>query len=263
VDEIGITLSAKRLTTGYLCAPGRALAADRLTITDKMIEGMAEPQNRQLAPVYPVIFIDAIHIKIRDGQVANRQIYVALAVTCEGLCDILGLWAGDVGEGAKYWLHVLTELKNRGVADVLIVVCDGLTGLPDAITTVGPQTIRQTYVTHLLRNRFRARPSALDAIAKALMPVYTAPTEAAARASGSLELTEAWSARYPAVVRLLGQRLGRIRAVARLRLGDPPGDLLDQRHRRRQRPHPPHREAPRALPRSRLHSSASTWPSWA
>jgi hypothetical protein len=130
--------------------------------------------------VYPVIFIDAIHVKIRDGQVANRPIYVALAVTCEGRRDILGLWAGDGGEDAKYWLHVLTELKNRGVADVLMVVCDGLTGLPDAITTVWPQTITQTCVVHLLRNSFRyAGRQHWDAIAKALKPVYTAPTEAA------------------------------------------------------------------------------------
>jgi hypothetical protein len=102
--------------------------------------------------VYPVIFIDAIHVKIRDGQVANRPIYVALAVTYEGGRDILGLWAG---EGAKYWLHVLTELKNRSVADVLMVVCDGLTGLPDAITAVWSQTITQTCIVHLLRNSFR------------------------------------------------------------------------------------------------------------
>ena len=87
---------------------------------------MAEPA---LDPVYPVVFIDAVNVKIRDGQVANRPIYVALAVTCDGQRDILGLWAGDGGEGAKHWLHVLTELKNRGVNDVLMVVCDGLTGL--------------------------------------------------------------------------------------------------------------------------------------
>jgi transposase-like protein len=102
---------------------------------------VAEPA---LDPVYPMIFIDAIHVRIRDGQVANRPIYVALAVTCEGRRDILGLWTGDGGEGAKYWLHVSTELKSRGVADVLKSVCDGQIGLPDAITTVWPATIRST-----------------------------------------------------------------------------------------------------------------------
>ncbi|QHE74081.1 Mobile element protein (plasmid) [Rhodococcus sp. WAY2] len=100
--------------------------------------------------MYPVIFIDAIHVKVRDGQVTNRPIYVAIGVTVNGERDILGLWAGDGGEGAKFWLAVLTELKHRGVADVCIVVCDGLKGLPDAITAVWDRTIVQTCVIHLL-----------------------------------------------------------------------------------------------------------------
>ena len=208
VDEMVISLAAKGLTTGEISAHlaevyGAEVSRQTIsTITDKVVEGMVEWQNRPLDPVYPVIFIDAIHVKIRDGQVANRPIYVALAVTCEGRRDILGLWAGDGGEGAKYWLHVLTELKNRGVADVLMVVCDGLTGLPDAITTVWPQTITQTCVVHLLRNSFRyAGRQHWDAIAKALKPVYTAPTEAAARERFA-EFTEVWGGRYPAIVRL-------------------------------------------------------------
>ena len=208
VDEMVISLAAKGLTTGEIAAHlaevyGAEVSRQTIsTITDKVIEGMVEWQNRPLDPVYPVIFIDAIHVKIRDGQVANRPIYVALAVTCEGRRDILGLWAGDGGEGAKYWLHVLTELKNRGVADVLMVVCDGLTGLPDAITTVWPATITQTCVVHLLRNSFRyAGRQHWDAIAKALKPVYTAPTEAAARERFT-EFAEAWGTRYPAIVRL-------------------------------------------------------------
>jgi transposase-like protein len=208
VDEMVISLAAKGLTTGEISAHlaevyGAEVSRQTIsTITDKVIEGMVEWQNRPLDAVYPVIFIDAIHVKIRDGQVANRPIYVALAVTCEGRRDILGLWAGDGGEGAKYWLHVLTELKNRGVADVLMVVCDGLTGLPDAITTVWPQTITQTCVVHLLRNSFRyAGRQHWDAIAKALKPVYTAPTEAAARERFA-EFTETWGGRYPAIVRL-------------------------------------------------------------
>src|SRR6478752_2852097 len=162
VDELVISLSAKGLTTGDVQAHlaevyGAQVSRQTIsTITDKVIEGMAEWANRPLDPVYPVVFIDAINVKIRDGKVANRPIYVALAVTCEGRRDILGLWAGEApsvtgapgGEGAKYWLHVLTEIKNRGVGDVLMVVCDGLTGLPDAIATVWPQTITQTSSVH-------------------------------------------------------------------------------------------------------------------
>jgi putative transposase len=208
VDELVISLSARGLTTGEIAAHlGEVYGADVSrqtisTITDKVIEGMAEWQNRPLDVVYPVIFIDAVHVKIRDGQVANRPIYVALAVTCEGRRDILGLWAGDGGEGAKYWLHVLTELKNRGVADVLMVVCDGLTGLPEAITTVWPRTITQTCIVHLLRNSFRyAGRQHWDAIAKALRPVYTAPTEAAAKERFA-EFAAAWGTKYPAIVRL-------------------------------------------------------------
>jgi transposase-like protein len=216
VDELVISLSAKGLTTGEVAAHlaevyGADVSRQTIsTITDKVIEGMAEWQNRPLDPVYPVIFIDAINVKIRDGKVANRPIYVALAVTSEGRRDILGLWAGEApsvtgapgGEGAKYWLHVLTEIKNRGVGDVLMVVCDGLTGLPDAISAVWPATITQTCVVHLLRNSFRyAGRQHYDAIAKALRPVYTAPTEAAAM-ERFLEFCEAWGERYPAIVRL-------------------------------------------------------------
>lgn len=210
VDEMVISLAAKGLTTGEIAAHlaevyGAQVSRQTIsTITDKVVEGMVEWQNRPLDCVYPVIFIDAIHVKIRDGQVANRPIYVALAVTCEGHRDILGLWAGDGGEGAKYWLHVLTELKNRGVADVLMVVCDGLTGLPDAITAVWPAAITQTCVVHLLRNSFRyAGRQHWDAIARALKPVYTAPTEAAARERFA-EFTTEWGARYPAIIRLWG-----------------------------------------------------------
>jgi transposase-like protein len=208
VDELVISLAAKGLTTGEIAAHlgevyGAEVSRQTIsTITDKVIEGMTEWQNRPLDVVYPVIFIDAIHVKIRDGHVANRPVYVALAVTCEGNRDILGLWAGDGGEGAKYWLHVLTELKNRGTADVLMVICDGLTGLPEAITAVWPRAVTQTCIVHLLRNSFRyAGRQHWDAIAKALRPVYTAPTEAAAKERFT-EFTEAWGARYPAIVRL-------------------------------------------------------------
>ncbi|MEV4052720.1 IS256 family transposase [Amycolatopsis sp. NPDC049688] len=208
VDEMVISLAAKGLTTREISAHlaevyGAEVSRQTIsTITDKVIEGMVEWQNRPLDPVYPVIFIDAIHVKIRDGKVANRPIYVALAVTCEGRRDILGLWAGEGGEGAKHWLHVLTELKNRGVSDVLMVVCDGLTGLPESITAVWPATITQTCVVHLLRNSFRyAGRQHWDAIARALKPVYTAPTEAAARERFA-EFAEVWGTRYPAIVRL-------------------------------------------------------------
>jgi transposase-like protein len=208
VDEMVLSLSAKGLTHGEISAHlaevyGANVSKSTITtITDKVMDGMAEWQNRPLDRVYPVVFIDAINVKIRDGQVANRPIYVALAVTAEGHRDILGLWAGDGGEGAKHWLRVLSELKNRGVEDVLMLVCDGLKGLPDAVGEVWPRTVVQTCVVHLLRASFRyAARQDWDKIAKALKPVYTAPSEDAAT-TRFLEFAEVWGTKYPAIVRL-------------------------------------------------------------
>ena len=208
VDEMVLSLSARGLTHGEISAHLREVYGAEVskqtisTITDKVIEGMAEWQNRPLDPVYPVIFIDCVHVKIRDGQVANRPIYMALAVTCDGMREILGLWAGDGGEGAKYWMHVLTEIKNRGAADVCMVVCDGLKGLPEAIEAVWPRAVTQTCVVHLLRASFRyAARQHWDAIAKALRPVYTAPTEDAAL-ERFVEFEAAWGRKYPAIIKL-------------------------------------------------------------
>jgi putative transposase len=208
VEDLVVSLVAKGLTTGEVQAHlaeiyGTEVSRQTISvITDRVLEGLAAWQSRPLDPVYPVVFIDAINVKLRDGQVANRPIYVALAVSADGERDILGLWAGDGGEGAKYWLHVLTEIKNRGVADVCIVVCDGLRGLPDAISTVWPAAVTQTCVVHLLRNSFRyASRRDWAAIARDLRPIYTAPTEAAAL-EALASFAAAWEARYPAIVRL-------------------------------------------------------------
>ncbi|MEV6071613.1 IS256 family transposase [Nocardia sp. NPDC052001] len=208
VENMVLSLSAKGLTHGEICAHLREVYGAEVskqtisTITDKVMDGMAEWQNRPLDRVYPVIFLDAIHVKIRDGKVANRPIYVALAVTVEGGREILGLWAGDGGEGAKFWLAILTELKNRGVEDVCMLVCDGLKGLPEAIGQTWPAAVVQTCIVHLLRASFSyAGRQDWAAIAKALKPVYTAPTEAAAL-ERFYEFAEVWGTKYPAIVRL-------------------------------------------------------------
>jgi transposase-like protein len=107
---------------------------------------MTEWCNRPLDRVYPVVFIDAIVVKVRDGQVVNRPVYAAIGVSVNGERDILGLWAGDGVEGAKFWLQVLTEIKNRGVQDVCMLVCDGLKSLPDSVAAVWPLTIVQTCI---------------------------------------------------------------------------------------------------------------------
>jgi putative transposase len=210
LDELVISLSAKGLTHGEICAHlaevyGAEVSKQTIsTITDRVIEGMAEWQSRPLDAMYPVIFIDAINVKIRDGNVANRPIYIALAVTVEGTRDILGLWAGEHGdgEGAKFWARVLSEIKNRGTQDVCMVVCDGLKGLPAAIETVWPQAITQTCIVHLLRNSFSyASKRHWPAIAKDLKPIYTAPSESAAL-EAFVAFTDTWGDRYPAITKL-------------------------------------------------------------
>lgn len=211
------------------------------------MDGMLEWQNRPLDPVYPVLFIDCIHVKIRDGNVANRPIFprtrevppVVMGVTVDGTRDVRprerevppGLWAGEHGdgEGAKYWLRVLSELKNRGVQDVLIVVCDGLKYLPDSIGQVWPQTIVQTCVVHLLRNTYASRKDWAE-IAKDLKPVYTAPSEQAAL-DRFAEFSEKWEKRYPAIIRLWTNTWAENAAVPAVRPRDKAGHLHDQRDR--------------------------------
>jgi len=210
LDGMVISLSARGLTHGEIAAHlaevyGATVSKQTIsTITDRVIEGMGEWQNRPLDPVYPVVFIDAVNVTIRDGNVANRPIYIALGVTVDGTRDVLGLWAGEHGdgEGAKYWLRVLSDIKNRGVNDVCIVVCDGLKGLPAAIETVWPAAITQTWVVHLLRNSFRyASKKDWAAIAKDLKLVYTAASESAAL-DAFAAFSEKWQQRYPAIIRL-------------------------------------------------------------
>jgi transposase-like protein len=205
VDSMVISLTAKGLTTGEVQAHlaetyGTDVSRETISkITDRVLDDLAEWANRPLDRVYPVIFIDAIVVKIRDGQVANRPVYTAIGVTVDGQRDILGLWVGTGGEGAKYWLQVLTEIKNRGVDDACIVVCDGLKGLPESIEATWPLAVIQTCVLHLIRNTFRlASRRDWDKMAKDLRPVYTAVNEADAQARLD-EFHDKWGEQYPAI----------------------------------------------------------------
>lgn len=210
VEDLVISLSAKGLTHGEISAHlaevyGAEVSRQAITtITDRVMEGMAEWQSRPLDPVYAVIFIDALQVKIREGQVANRPIHLALGVTADGTRDFLGLWAGEHGdgEGAKFWLRVLSKVKNRGTKDVLMVVCDGPKGLPDAVSSVWEKTIVQTCIVHLLRNSFKyASKRDWSGVAKDLKPVYTAVSESAAL-DAFAEFSGKWEKRYPAIIRL-------------------------------------------------------------
>jgi putative transposase len=154
VDEVVLSLYAKGLTTGEISAHfaeiyGASVSRETISrITDKVVEEMNDWAVRPLDAIYAAIFIDAIVVKVRDGQVANRPFYAAIGVTLEGERDILGLWAGTGSEGAKFWMSVLTDLKNRGVKDVFFVVCDGLKGLPEVVGNVWPAAIVQTSSVH-------------------------------------------------------------------------------------------------------------------
>jgi putative transposase len=208
VDEIVLSLYAKGLTTGEISAHfaeiyGASISKETVSrITDKVVAEMTEWSTRPLDAVYVAVFIDAIVVKVRDGQVANRPVYAAIGVTVDGRKDVLGLWAGVGGEGAKFWMSVLIDLKNRGVRDVFFVVCDGLKGLPDVVEAVWPQAIVQTCIIHLIRNTFRLSSRAdSDAIKRDIKPIYTAPNADAALAALD-ELEEKWGTKYRAMIRL-------------------------------------------------------------
>lgn len=173
------------------------------TVTDAVSAEVAEWQSRPLEPLYPVVFFDAIRVKVRDqGTVSNKAAYLALGITPDGRKHVLGLWI-DPNEGAKFWLRIVNELRNRGVKDVLIAVVDGLKGFPEAINAAFPQTLVQTCVVHLLRNAL-AYVSWQDRkhVVAALKPIYKAPTADAALAA--LDDFEAgpWGKKYPAIAPL-------------------------------------------------------------
>ena len=207
IDELVVSLTARGLTTGEIAAHLKEvydIETSKETvsnITDRVLEGMHAWRTRPLDPCYPVVMIDAIHVKIRDGQVANRPVYVALAVTCDGLREVLGLWVGDGGEGAKFWGQVCQEMKNRGVADICILLCDGLKGLPEQVNSVWPQTVIQTCIIHLIRSSLRyASKADWPELAKALRPVYTAANEEAALLALA-EFDAAWGTKYAMITR--------------------------------------------------------------
>jgi putative transposase len=154
VDEMVLSLYSKGLTTGEISAHfaeiyDASISKETISrITDKVVAEMTEWSSRPLDAVYVAVFIDAIVVKVRDGQVANRPVYAAIGVTVDGRKDVLGLWAGVGGEGAKFWMSVLIDLKNRGVRDVFFLVCDGLKGLPGVVESVWPLTVVQTSSMH-------------------------------------------------------------------------------------------------------------------
>ncbi len=203
-----ISLYAKGMTTGDIQTHLAEIYDTEISretiskITDAIVDDMVAWQNRPLDPLYAVVLIDAIVIKVRGSQVANRPVYVAIGVNLDGERDVLGLWLGPSGgEGAKQWATMLTELRNRGVADALIVCCDGLKGLPESIRTTWPEATVQTCVVHMVRNSLRyASKKHWQAIVREMRQIYEAPTVEAAEAAFA-EFSEHWAGTYPAMVR--------------------------------------------------------------
>jgi transposase-like protein len=170
-------------------------------ITDKIIDLAKEWHNRPLEPVYPIVFFDAIHYKITsEGKVKNKAAYTCLALDVTGRKDLLGLWVSEA-EGANFWLTVLTELKNRGVQDILISCVDGLKGFPEAINSVFPKTEIQLCIIHLIRNTLKYIASKDQKLfMQDLKSVYSAPTEEAALIALD-KLEETWAKKYSLAIK--------------------------------------------------------------
>jgi len=180
----------------YGVAVGRDLIS---RVTDAVMEDVREWQQRPLDDVYPVIFLDALVLKVREGGTVQRKAcYLALGVSVEGERDVLGMWFQET-EGAKFWMQILSELKQRGVRDILICCVDGLKGFPEAIEAVFPTTTVQTCIVHLIRHSLKYVPRReYDQVTKDLKPIYTAVDADAARVA--LErFDEKWGARFPVI----------------------------------------------------------------
>lgn len=166
------------------------------SITDKVLEVAEEWRSRPLENMYPIIFFDAIHYKVREGgKIVSKAAYTCLGINMEGYKEILGIWIGE-SEGAKFWLQIFTELKNRGVKDILIACMDGLKGLPDALRSVFPDTEIQLCIIHMIRNSMKYIPHKhIKEFMVDLKEVYGAPTEAKGERS-LLSLDEKWGKKY-------------------------------------------------------------------
>lgn len=206
-DEKVIALYARGMTTreiqGHLKEIYRVEVSPSLisTVTDAVLDDVKAWQSRPLEPLYPIVYLDAIHVKMRaSGHVQTQAVYLALALTMDGEKELLGLWVGEA-EGAKFWLSVLTELKNRGVRDMLIAAVDGLAGFPDAIESVFPKTQVQLCIVHMVRGSLRyVSWKERKIVARDLRTIYQAPTlEAAEAALTAFE--ERWDARFPMISR--------------------------------------------------------------
>jgi putative transposase len=187
VDDMILSLYARGMTTRDISAHLKEVYGSEVSpalvskVTDVVADEITSWQNRPLDDVYPILYIDALIVKVRDGgMVTNKAAHLVIGVDVDGIKNVLGIWLQD-SEGAKFWLNVLTQLKNRGLKDALIVCCDGLKGLPEAINTVWEEALVQTCVTHLIRSSMKyVSYTDRKKVAAMLKPIYTAATESEA-----------------------------------------------------------------------------------
>ena len=206
LDKKIISLYVKGMTTSDIQAEiedlyGITISPSMVSkITDKVIATATEWQNRMLDKIYPIVYLDAMYFKVRsNGKIVNKAVYICLGYTMEGYKDILGLWV-DEAEGAKFWLGICNDLKNRGVKEILIACMDGLKGLPQAIQTVFPSANIQTCIVHQIRNSIKYIASKdKKSFMKDLKEVYKAPTEELALAQLD-KLKETWGNSYGMVI---------------------------------------------------------------
>jgi putative transposase len=207
LDEKILALYARGMSTRDINAQleelyGATVSASMISeVTDAVLEEVKAWQTRPLEEIYPIVYLDALYVNIKvSGRISKRAVYLGLGVDREGDKQLLGLWIGEAeAEGAKFWLHVLTELKNRGLKDILIACCDGLTGFPEAIEAVYPQTQVQLCIVHLMRNCLNYVPwKDKKAVAADLKPIYNAVTiEEAETALDAF--SQKWDELYPAI----------------------------------------------------------------
>ena len=207
MDNQILSLYAKGMTTREIAAAFKELYDADVSpaliskVTDAVMEQVVEWQNRPLDAVYPIVYLDCIVLKVRqDSRLINKSVFLALGINIEGQKELLGMWLAE-NEGAKFWLNVLTELKNRGLNDILIACVDGLKGFPDAINTVYPKARIQLCIVHMVRNSLRfVSWKDYKAVTRDLKAIYQAPTEEAGQQA--LEaFAAAWDCRYPQISR--------------------------------------------------------------
>jgi len=205
MDRQILSLYAKGMTTREIVATFKEMYDADVSptliskVTDAVQEQVTEWQNRQLDSLYPIVYLDCIVVKVRqDGSVINKSVFLALGINTEGHKELLGMWIAE-NEGAKFWLNVLTELKNRGLEDILIACVDGLKGFPDAINSVYPQTRVQLCVVHMIRNSLKyVTWKDYKAVTRDLKAIYRAPTEEGGLAALDA-FAQSWDARYPQI----------------------------------------------------------------